>query len=51
MTAKQLDLIEQICPMCEKPESEVGELHPDDQLCSKCEGEWVDFTLECCDDS
>ena len=40
---EQLDLIEQVCPMCMKPPSEVGKLHEEDQLCRKCEDEWTDF--------
>ena len=43
---KQLNLIDEICPMCMKPESEVGELHEDDGLCLECEAEWVDFCEE-----
>ena len=39
---QQLNLIDEVCPMCMKPESEVGELHEEDQLCRKCEGEWVE---------
>ena len=38
---KQLD-VDEVCPRCMKPESEVGELHEDDQLCATCETEFVD---------
>lgn len=43
----QLDLIEKICPCCRLPESKVGELHEDDNLCAKCEEDWVEFCQEC----
>ena len=42
----QLNLIDEICPRCSKPSSEVGELHEDDQLCANCEKEFVAETLD-----
>jgi len=39
-----LDLDTQ-CPMCEKWFKE-EDLHDEDYLCSKCEGEWSDFCYE-----
>ena len=41
-TPVQLNLVDEVCPRCMKPESEVGELHEDDQLCATCETEFVD---------